>query len=118
SPSIKGMIGLSGTTRRPFCREIAVPVDGGLTVVKVAIAFRSHHPARVTRSSQKLWKSLWKSDSTVHVAPRQSAISSGLHHDGARTGATRVRFRINGTRHYTDRLNHAYRHRRSTALIR
>src|SRR6185503_16900760 len=46
SPSIKGIIGLSGTTRRPLFREMAVPDDGGLTVVKVGIGrFRSHHPA-------------------------------------------------------------------------
>src|SRR5689334_17739848 len=38
SPSIKGIMGLSGTTRRPFCREIAVPDAGGFTVVKVVIA--------------------------------------------------------------------------------
>src|SRR5262249_39340228 len=38
SPSIKGIMGLSGTTSRPFCREMAVPVAGGFTVVKVVIA--------------------------------------------------------------------------------
>ena len=53
--------------------------------------FRSHHRHTIGRSSQKLWKSLWKSDAGVHIAPRQSAVSSGLHHDGARTDATAVR---------------------------
>src|SRR5204863_6626686 len=42
SPSMKGIIGLSGTTRRPPFRVIAAPVDGGLTVVKVAIADLGH----------------------------------------------------------------------------
>jgi hypothetical protein len=79
-------MGLSGTTRRPFFRVIAVPLAGGFRLVKVGInSFRSHHRQDVTRSSQNLWKSLWKSNAVVHTAPRQSALSSGLHHDGART---------------------------------
>jgi hypothetical protein len=43
SPSMNGMIGLSGTTSWPFFREIAAPVVGGLSVVKFAKSFRSGH---------------------------------------------------------------------------
>src|SRR5215213_9604575 len=93
SPSIKGIMGSSGTASRPFLRVIAVPLVGGLRIVKVGISsFRSHHRRAVRRSSQKLWKRLWKSDAVTHVAPRQSAVSSGLHHDGARTDAIACAF--------------------------
>jgi hypothetical protein len=37
SPSMKGMIGSSGTTSLPSRRAIAVPVDGALMVVKLGI---------------------------------------------------------------------------------
>ncbi len=44
SPSMNGMMGSSGTTSWPFRREMAVPVDGGVTDVKFDISpFRSGH---------------------------------------------------------------------------
>jgi hypothetical protein len=55
------MIGSSGTTSRPFTRVIPVPLGGGFTFEDVGIRIRSHHHRGVTRSSQKLWKSVWKS---------------------------------------------------------
>src|SRR5690242_9487931 len=75
------MMGSSGTMRRPFFRVMAVPVAGALRIVKLGIRSRPH-PAS-SGSSQKLWKSLWKTPSIRAIAPRQSDVSSGLHHDGA-----------------------------------
>jgi hypothetical protein len=39
SPSMNGMIGLSGTTSCPFFLEIAAPVVGGLSAVGFGIMF-------------------------------------------------------------------------------
>jgi hypothetical protein len=43
SPSMNGMIGLSGTTSCPFFLEMAAPVVGGLSAVGFGICFRSGH---------------------------------------------------------------------------
>ena len=69
SPSMKGMIGLSGTTSRPLFLVMAVPVVGAFRIEKFGI--RSRPRFGVTRSSQKLWKSLWKTPARSPFAPHQ-----------------------------------------------
>ena len=69
SPSMKGMIGSSGTTSRPLLRVMAVPVVGAFRIEKFGI--RSRPRFGVTGSSQKLWKSLWKTPVVSPFAPHQ-----------------------------------------------
>src|SRR6185436_20174691 len=55
--------------RRPPCLVMAVPVVGGFRIEKFGI--RSRPRSRVNGSSQKLWKSLWKTWSAKRLAPHQ-----------------------------------------------
>src|SRR5262245_37252743 len=70
SPSMNGMMGLSGTVSRPCCRVMGAPSAGGLRVVDIDLV-RSDPFAHAERFNRKLWKSLWKSS---HLPPRYGAI--------------------------------------------
>src|SRR5579862_3592019 len=80
SPSMNGMMGLSGTTRRPFLRSIALPFFG--TEI-FAICFSVTSPERVSRFAQFLWKTLLKSVRVYRVVMRDSECFSELHHGRA-----------------------------------
>src|SRR5439155_21528665 len=68
-PSTYGTIGSSGTTIRPPFRVMGVPSVGAFRIVKFGI--RSRPRFRVSGSTQKLWKSLWKTRPRHAIAPRQ-----------------------------------------------
>src|SRR6185312_4764428 len=76
SPSMNGMIGLSGTESCPFLRVMGAPSFG--TFIR-SLPFE---PAR--RFTQKLWKSLWKSSSSYRGVTLQLECFSELHHSRAR----------------------------------
>ena len=90
SPSMNGMMGSSGTTRRPSFRVMAVPGSGGFESRKSGISgIRSRHPSRRYRMfTETVEKFVENSGSArAHRAASNPAVSSGLHHDGARTDA-------------------------------
>src|SRR3954468_1126930 len=64
SPSMNGMIGLSGTTSLPSIRLMGAPLVGGVVVANELIVFSwplGHFPRGAARFTQELWKTLWKS---------------------------------------------------------
>src|SRR5687768_2972126 len=68
APSMNGRIGLSGTTSRPFSRVIAVPLAGGVTVVKFGICSLGQVTLRAAeRFPRNLWKTLWKTSTAGSV---------------------------------------------------
>src|SRR5258706_9845943 len=88
SPSMKGMIGSSGTTSTLFLRVIAVPLVGGLSVVKFGIFL-----GQVTCGTRKI--SANTVENSVEKASRYAAVMwssecfSDLHHVRASPPARR-----------------------------
>ena len=88
SPSMNGMIGLSGTTRRPCSRVMAVPVAGGVGALCSRHSVMSDRLGQVPRarrddSHRNCGKLCGKACVVYRVVTRHSECFSELHHSRA-----------------------------------
>ena len=89
SPSMNGMIGSSGTTSWPFCREIAVPVVGG--VAHELACFLGQVPCRPRRFPRSCGKLCGKASQFTSLSRGSFECFSGLHHGRASQTVGRTR---------------------------
>src|SRR3954470_24839297 len=72
SPSMNGMIGLSGTLSRPLCREMEVPVVGGVSEVKFGIFFLGQVTCRPQKFSADAVENSVEKASRLHRCDEES----------------------------------------------